>query len=129
MVELVKSGRTPSDLAREYEPSAGSIRNWAAQSERDAGQRNDGMSTDELLVLRRLRRENKQLRTERDILNERRPGSHGRATRSPGGIRVREGEPGRLAGTHHVSGAGSPPAATTHGCVEERRHERGGMRS
>ena len=37
MVELVKSGRTPSDLAREYEPSAGSIRNWGAQSERDAG--------------------------------------------------------------------------------------------
>ena len=68
MVELVKSGRTPSDLAREYEPSAGSIRNWVAQSERDAGQRNDGMSTDELLELRRLRRENKQLRTERDIL-------------------------------------------------------------
>ena len=68
MVELVKSGRTPSELAREYEPSAGSIRNWVAQSERDAGQRNDGMSTDELLELRRLRRENKQLRTERDIL-------------------------------------------------------------
>ena len=71
MVELVKSGRTPSELAREYEPSAGSIRNWVAQSERDAGERNDGMSTDELLELRRLRRlrrENKQLRTERDIL-------------------------------------------------------------
>ena len=68
MVELVKSGRTPSELAREYEPSAGSIRNWVAQSERDAGQRNDGMSTEELLELRRLRRENKQLRTERDIL-------------------------------------------------------------
>ena len=68
MVELVKSGRTPSELVREYEPSAGSIRNWVAQSERDAGQRNDGMSTDELLELRRLRRENKQLRTERDIL-------------------------------------------------------------
>ena len=43
-VELVKSGRTPSELAREYEPSAGSIRNWVVQSERDAGQRNDGMT-------------------------------------------------------------------------------------
>ncbi len=30
MVELVKSGRTPQELAREYEPSAGSIRNWVA---------------------------------------------------------------------------------------------------
>ena len=32
MVELVKSGRTPNELAREYEPSAGSIRNWVAQT-------------------------------------------------------------------------------------------------
>ena len=39
MVELVQSGRTPDELAREYEPSAGSIRNWVAQHERDAGQR------------------------------------------------------------------------------------------
>ena len=68
MVELVKSGRTPNELAREYEPSAGSIRNWVAQHERDGGQRSDGLSTDELVELRRLRRENKQLRTERDIL-------------------------------------------------------------
>ena len=65
MVELVKSGRTPSELAREYEPSEGSIRNWVAQSERDAGQRGDGLSTEDL---RRRRRENKQLRMERDIL-------------------------------------------------------------
>ena len=68
MVELVKSGRTPSELAREYEPSEGSICNWVAQSERDLGQRSDGLSTEELVELRRLRRENKQLRMERDIL-------------------------------------------------------------
>ena len=66
-VDLVKSGRTPSELAREYEPAADSIRNWVVQSERDAGASNDGLSTDDLLELRRLRRENKQLRTERDI--------------------------------------------------------------
>ena len=65
MVELVKSGRTPNELAREYEPAEGSIRNWVAQSERDLGQRSDGLSTEDL---RRLRRENKQLRMERDIL-------------------------------------------------------------
>ena len=68
MVELLRSGRTPQELAREYEPSAGAIRNWVAQDERDEGQRSDGLSTDERLELRRLRRENKQLRTERDIL-------------------------------------------------------------
>ena len=70
MIELVQSGRTPDELAREYEPSAGSIRNWVSQHERDAGQRSDGLSTDERLELRRLRRENKQLRVERDILKK-----------------------------------------------------------
>ena len=35
MVELVQAGRTPQELAREYEPSAGTIRNWVAQHERD----------------------------------------------------------------------------------------------
>ena len=55
-------------MAREYDPSAGSIRNWVAQHERDGGQRSDGLSTEERLELRRLWRENKQLRVERDIL-------------------------------------------------------------
>ena len=68
LVALVKSGRTPSELAREYEPAADPIRNWVVQSERDAGARNDGLSTDDLPELRRLRRESEQLRTERDIL-------------------------------------------------------------
>ena len=68
MVELVRSRRTPEQLAQEYEPSAGAIRNWVAQWERDAGQREDGLSSDEREDLRRLRRENKQLRIERDIL-------------------------------------------------------------
>ena len=65
---LVKSGRTPNALAWEYEPLAGSIRNWVAQHERDGGQRSDCLSTEERLELRRLRRENKQLRVERNIL-------------------------------------------------------------
>ena len=70
MVELVQSGRTPEELALEYEPSAGAIRNWVAQQERDAGRREDGLSSDERQELRQLRRENKQLRIERDILKK-----------------------------------------------------------
>ncbi|MCY4555200.1 MAG: IS3 family transposase [Chloroflexi bacterium] len=70
MVELVRSGRTPEELALEYEPSAGAIRNWVVQQERDAGRRDDGLSSDERQELRRLRRENKQLRMERDILKK-----------------------------------------------------------
>ena len=34
MVELVRSGRTPGELAREFEPSAEAIRNWVAQADR-----------------------------------------------------------------------------------------------
>ena len=57
MVELVRSGRTPGDLAREFEPSAQAIRTWVAQADRDAGTRNDGLRTEELEEVRRLRRE------------------------------------------------------------------------
>jgi transposase len=70
MVELVRSGRTPEELAREFEPSAGAIRNWVRQAELDEGDRSDGLTTDERQELRRLRRENKQLRLEREILKK-----------------------------------------------------------
>ena len=56
MVELVRSGRTPGELAREFEPSAEAIRNWAAQADRDAGKRSDGLRTEEHEEIRRLRR-------------------------------------------------------------------------
>ena len=68
MVELVRSGRTPGDLAREFEPSAQAIRTWVAQTARDAGERSDGLRTEEREEVRRLRREVRQLREERDIL-------------------------------------------------------------
>ena len=69
MVELVRSGRDPADLAGEFEPSAQAIRNWVKQAERDGG-RTPGasLSSGETDELARLRRENKQLRQERDIL-------------------------------------------------------------
>ena len=67
-VALVRTGRTPEELAREFEPSAQTIRNWAAQVERNAGRRADGLSTAECEEIRRLRRENRRLREERAIL-------------------------------------------------------------
>jgi len=70
IVELVRAGRSPDELAKEFEPTAQSIRNWAAQSERDAGRRSDGLSNAERDELSRLRRENRQLRLERDILKK-----------------------------------------------------------
>ncbi len=70
MVDLVRSGRTPEELAREFEPSAQAIRNWVKQSDLDDGRRNDGMTTEERAELRRLRREVKSLRLEREILSK-----------------------------------------------------------
>jgi transposase len=72
MVELVRAGRDPTDLAREFEPSAQAIRNWVAQADRSQGrkeQTSDALTTAEREELVRLRRENKQLRLERDILS------------------------------------------------------------
>ena len=68
MVELVRSGRSPESLAEEYEPSGQAIRNWVRQEERDAGRRSDGLTSEEKAELRKLRRENRRLREEREIL-------------------------------------------------------------
>ena len=70
MVELVRAGRTPEELSREFEPSAQSIWNWVRQAERDGGVRRDGLTTDEKEELRRLRRENRVLREEKEILKK-----------------------------------------------------------
>lgn len=68
MIELVRSGRTPEDLARSYEPSAQAIRNWVARADREAGHGSDGVAVGERGELQRLRAENRRLRQERDIL-------------------------------------------------------------
>lgn len=56
MVELVRSGRTPEELAKEFEPSAQSIRTWVRQADIDQGRR-DGLTGEEKSELARLRRE------------------------------------------------------------------------
>ena len=73
MVELVGAGRDPDDLAREFEPTAQSIRNWMVQANKKEGRQQDappGLSAVERDELSRLRRENRQLRVERDILSK-----------------------------------------------------------
>ena len=70
MVELVRAGRTPGELAREFEPSSESIRKWVKQADRDEGRRGDGLTTQEREELRRLRREIKILRQEKEILKK-----------------------------------------------------------
>ena len=70
LVELVRAGRQPEELATKFEPSAQSIRNWVVQADRDDGRRADGLTSTERDELRRLQRENKTLREERDILKK-----------------------------------------------------------
>lgn len=68
ILELARAGRSAEELSKEFEPSAQCIRNWIKQEERDRGQRQDGLTSEERAELVRLRRENKQLKLEREIL-------------------------------------------------------------
>jgi len=68
IVELVRSGRSPYELAKQFEPTALTIRKWVKQADLDEGRRADGLTTDERNELTRLRREVKRLRLEREIL-------------------------------------------------------------
>ena len=70
LVELVRAGRSADALAKEFDPSPQTIRNWVTQADRDDGMRSDGLTTADRDELRRLRRENKQLRIEREILSK-----------------------------------------------------------
>ena len=74
MVDLVRAGRDPADLAREFEPSAEAVRNWVMQADLAEGGREvkptsavaEGtLTVPERDELARLRRENRQLRLER----------------------------------------------------------------
>ena len=77
IVALAQAGRTPEELAKEFEPSAATIHTWLAQAavdERAAAapraERTGALTTAEREELARLRREVKQLKVERDILGK-----------------------------------------------------------
>ena len=69
-VRLVKSsGKPVAQIARELGVSFESLRHWIKQAEIDRGDR-QGLTTDEREELRRLRRENRVLQQEREILKK-----------------------------------------------------------
>jgi transposase len=70
LIELARAGRSIDQLAREFEPSANAIRKWVKQAAVDEGLRSDGLTTAEREELNRLRRENRVLREEREILSK-----------------------------------------------------------
>ena len=66
-----QSGKSPGAVARELDLTETALRRWVAQAETDAGRGQGGaLTTDERAELAHLRRENKTLRMERDILKK-----------------------------------------------------------
>jgi transposase len=70
LIELVEAGRSPEELAKQFEPSAQTIRNWMKRAQADSGKRRDVLTSAEREELAKLRRENKQLKLEREILSK-----------------------------------------------------------
>jgi transposase len=70
VLELVRSGRSVNAVAREFEISRQTIMNWQKQDDVDAGRRTDDLTGDEREELVRLRRENKRLKMEQEILSK-----------------------------------------------------------
>lgn len=69
-VRLVRSGVTVGQVAKDLGVNDQTIRNWIKQTDLDSGRRKDGLTTEERQELVRLRRENRVLREEREILKK-----------------------------------------------------------
>lgn len=70
IVRLVRSGRTPEELAKRFEPTAQTIRNWAnAAGAQAAAAYGEDLTGEEREELKQLRRRVKQLEEEREILH------------------------------------------------------------
>jgi transposase len=68
-IRLVRtSGKPRSEIARDLGLTSETLRLWVKQADLDAGKRQDGLTTEEWEELRRLRKENRILREEREIL-------------------------------------------------------------
>jgi transposase len=70
MVALARSGRTAASLSKEFGPSAMTIGTWIKQAARDVGKGDGGLTSAEREELTRLRRENRRLKEEREILSK-----------------------------------------------------------
>jgi transposase len=68
-IRLVRSsGKSQAEIARRLEVSSETLRLWVRQAEIDEGLRHDGLTSEETEEVRRLRREVRTLREEREIL-------------------------------------------------------------
>ena len=69
MIDLVRSGRTPEELSREFDPSGQAIRNWVAAAESEDGVPED-WSEGERQELREAKAKIRRLEEEVDILKK-----------------------------------------------------------
>ena len=68
IVDRCRAGdRSIAEVARDFDLTEPAVRRWVAQAEIDAGER-PGLSTEEREELSRLRRENKRLQADVDLL-------------------------------------------------------------
>jgi transposase len=69
IVELCQRGdRTVGQVAKDFDLTETAVREWVKQAERDAGTGDGGLTSDERQELSELRRENRRLREDVDIL-------------------------------------------------------------
>ncbi len=69
IVELCQRGdRTVGQVAKDFDLTQTAVREWLKQAERDAGTGDGGLTTSEKDELAALRRENRRLREDVDIL-------------------------------------------------------------
>ena len=69
IVELCQRGdRSVGQVARDFDLTETAVREWVKQAERDAGERQDGLTSKEREELAELRRDNRRLQQDVEIL-------------------------------------------------------------
>ena len=107
MVELVRAGRKPEELAKEFEPTAQTIYNWVAQADRDSGKRHrradhgGARGADPAASRDPATRE-----AARDTIKSRGLVRDGDRVGAVTTVPVHESESGHVGGCHHGAGAG-----------------------
>ena len=111
-VRIVRdSGKSVCSIARELDLTETALRRWVQQAEVDAGGGSSGaLTTSEREELAQLRRENKRLRLEREILKKRRPSLPRKASE----VRVHRGREGQAARRSDVRRARGVAGCRTH---------------
>jgi len=70
VLELVRSGRSVAEVSRQFDVTRQTIMNWLKHDDADSGRREDVLTSSERTELTQLRRENKRLKLEQEILSK-----------------------------------------------------------